>query len=97
MALSVAQILAYVQLGQSKECLDILVDTDGDAQEVAMRKIARAQDISMNRLTRGTTAERALMENVPFQHRYYDTDLGFFVTWNGSAWLSESGFDVDSL
>jgi hypothetical protein len=97
MALSLAQILDYVQLGQSLDCLDILVNTDGDSQEVAQRKIARAQDISMNRLTRGTTAERALMINTPFQHRFYDTDLGFFVTWNGSAWLSESGFDVDSL
>lgn len=93
------QILNYVQLGQSQDCVAILVETDGYTIEAAMRKVARAQDIPMNRLTRGTTAERDLMDasKVPHGHRFYDEDIEMFLTMKGGVWLTETGVDASEL
>ncbi len=37
----------------------------------------------------GTTAERPSSPIIP--HRHFDTDLGYWITWNGTNWVDGSG------
>lgn len=92
MSLTNSEILDYIMSGDSEECIRILTESEGLAVDVAQRKVARAQDIKMNRLTRGTSAERGMMEDVPYLHRFYDRDVNAEATFVDGKWL----IDIDS-